>query len=80
MKRRKFIFIDGTYGIDNTIKISKTEYYEGKKKRIHKFHGKSRTIMLQTSTRNERNQNIQSCFLQISISINAAGTLQVISV
>jgi hypothetical protein len=37
MKRRKFLFIDGTYRIDHKIKVSKTEYYEGKMKRIHSY-------------------------------------------
>jgi hypothetical protein len=46
-------FIDGTYEIDHIIKIHKTEHYEGMMKRIHNFQGKSRAVVMKTSTRNE---------------------------
>jgi hypothetical protein len=53
MIRGNFLLSGRTYVIDHITGICKTEHYEGKMKTIHNFHGKSRTIMLITSTRIE---------------------------
>jgi hypothetical protein len=76
MIKRKFLFIDGTYVIDHITKICKIDYYEGKMKRIHYLHGKSRTTVKKTKEQMKLKYTV--CFLQRSISTNSADTLQVI--